>query len=788
VKLNLFQRAPVLIAVGVTGLACLVQGLHNDFVERIERMTYDWRVREAVKFPNPVATNLAYVDISDNSIELVKKGLLGRPYGLYWPRHIYGRMVNELAAQGVKAIGFDILFAELRRDHDPLTVNGQPVESDDFFANEMKRAGNVVLASQQGVLPAPLFRTNALAIGDIDADKDSDGILRRAKAFRIYRKWNRAFQQLEDDPEYGVDLSRAQVEPRRIILPRSEGDPITIPLNQDGDFDLADFVGPKIPAGMARYSKPFIAERMWHMGIVLAAQTLKLDLAHPRIDLAGGKIILTGPGGIQRVIPVDSDGYFYVDWCLTPNDPRLLQEPIEAFLSEYQVRADGATNSSVVGLASYWRGKTVNWRDKLVVVGSSATGNDLSDRGATPLVKATVLMSEHWNVANSILTGKFIHRSSLFMDFVIIICMGALSAFLTWNCRSYIASLWIMVALFIYTGITVFAYVKFRYWMPLMLPLTGGLLTTHFSLLAYVVIFEQAERRRVRSVFTKVVSPDVVTELLKTEKLSLTGARRKVTVFFSDIRGFTEMTDVNRDKAADYIKENNLTGEQATEIEDAQARETLATVNQYLRIIADVVLKHSGTVDKFIGDCVMAFWGAPVHDSHHALHCVRAAIDTQRAVYKLNLEREAENRQREAQNLMLVADGKPLLPMLAILVVGTGINTGDVTVGLMGSDERVNYTVFGREVNLASRLETVSGRGRIIISESTLAEIIQDDSTLALSCKTLPPEKVKGIREAVRIYEVPWREDGEPPAAENPSKTDSTRIYSTGYFTAADRT
>src|SRR6202012_3490505 len=164
-------------------------------------------------------------------------------------------------------------------------------------------------------------------------------------------------------------------------------------------------------------------------------------------------------------------------------------------------------------------------------------------------------------------------------------------------------------------------------------------------------------------------------------------------------------------------------------------------------------LKHGGTVDKFIGDCVMAFWGAPVHNQHHALHCVRAAIDTQRAVYRLNEERTAQNRQREAHNFLLAAEGKPLVPLLPILVVGTGMNTGSVTVGLMGSDDRVNYTVFGREVNLASRLETVSGRARIIISEATLAEIIQDDSTLALSCKPLPPEKVKGIRNPVRLYE-----------------------------------
>ena len=96
--------------------------------------------------------------------------------------------------------------------------------------------------------------------------------------------------------------------------------------------------------------------------------------------------------------------------------------------------------------------------------------------------------------------------------------------------------------------------------------------------------------------------------------------------------------------------------------------------------------------------------------------------------------------------------------MLPILVVGSGINTGVTTVGLMGSDVHgLNYTVFGREVNLASRLESISGRSRIIIGEATYAAIARDDPKLAANCVALPPEKVKGFRSAVKIYEVPWQ-------------------------------
>jgi len=725
-------------------------------------------VREAVRHSPVMATNLGFVYISNDTIKDVSAGLANDPYGLYWPRQIYGRVARELHNQGAKAVAFDVLFGELRPDHPPVPVLGEEtgMDSDRYFAMQMKASGNVIIAAEQGVIPPALFRTNALALGDISAEKDPDGILRRARAFRMYRKWHQAFRQVESDVDYGVDLNKARVQPNLIILPRSEDEAIKIPLDTNGNFDLSLFVGDKIPPGMARFAKPFTEERIWHMGIVLAAQELKLDLTNALVELDQGRITLHGENGVTRVIPVDEDGFFYINWAVTVNNEQLTREPFEGVLSQYQVRLRGNTNAQAHLLASRWQ--KVDWRGKLVVVGSSATGNDLNDLGATPLQESTtesgpqntLLVAGHWNVVNSLLTGQFVHRSSLAVELLLIVMMGALAAALTWIFRSHVASLSILVALAAYAVAAYYVYVRFRYWMPMVLPEAGGLLTTHFTLLAYLVIFEQAEQRRVKSVFSRVVSPAVVNELLKREKLSLDGARRNVTVYFADIRGFTEMTDKNRDDAADYVKEHHLTEESAEAVFDEQAKETLRTVNDYLKIIAETVLKHNGTIDKFIGDCVMAFWGAPISNERHAVACVRAAVDVQRAVYRLNQDRETENTRREAENVKLAVSGQPLLPILPVLSIGTGINTGVVTVGLMGSDEQGNYTVFGRDVNLASRLETVSGRGRIIISESTLAEIIQDDPALALACVELPAVNVKGIRTAVRIYEVPWREDG----------------------------
>jgi adenylate cyclase len=181
-------------------------------------------------------------------------------------------------------------------------------------------------------------------------------------------------------------------------------------------------------------------------------------------------------------------------------------------------------------------------------------------------------------------------------------------------------------------------------------------------------------------------------------------------------------------------------------------------VNLYLSVVADAVKKNAGTLDKYIGDCVMAFWGAPTPNEKHALACVRAAIDTQRAVHELNQKRLAEAPVREAENRVRISAGLPPLPPLTALQLGTGINTGLVTVGLMGSDAHIlNYTVFGREVNVASRLENFSGSGRIIINDTTYKCLRRDDPALAATCLEMFPVTIKGIRTAVRVYEVPWQ-------------------------------
>jgi class 3 adenylate cyclase/CHASE2 domain-containing sensor protein len=774
VKFKPTQRAPWFIAAAVIALACLAQWLRFGPLEQLEARSYDWRVRLAQKFPAPAATNLGFVAISDDTITRLKDGSLGFHYGLYWPRHVYGQVLRELTAQGATVVGFDILFPEARTDHSPVTFNTNvtpslkdfadglhpnandkhkplilddkiTVESDDFFAWQLHESQRGLIAAEQGALPLKNFRAQT-TVAHISAERDADGVLRRARAFQDFRVWHPLFEQAAS--EYGFDLAAAKIEPRQITFLNSDKQEIKVPLDANGTFDPVDFGG-AAAAGLPR-ARPFSETRVWHMGLALAARALGADLSLTKADLFAGRVSLVSSNHVVREIPVDADGYFYVNWEIPIGDPRLHIGAFEKLLAQDLARTHGDTNELVN-----------DWRGQIVIIGSTATGNDLTDLGATPLAKSTCLVSKHWNVANAILQNRFITRPPLAADCALIVLLGALTAFFTWRLRAFTALVAVVTLAVGYTLVTVMLYNQSRVWLPLVLPLGGALLMQHLCLVTWRVVFEQAEKRRVRNVFSKVVAPEIVHELLDQKKLSLGGARREITVFFADVRGFTAFTDLNREDATEFIRKNNFTGERAEAIYDEQAREALNTVNVYLALVADTIKQHSGTLDKYIGDCVMAFWGAPAAHPRHALNCVRAAINAQRAIDELNRARADENTKRELQNFQRAAAGEMPLPALPILSLGTGINTGPALVGLMGSDKHgLNYTVFGREINLASRLEALSGRGRIFIGEATFLALQRDDPALAATCTAHAPVTVKGIRESVKMFEVPWRLPG----------------------------
>lgn len=712
---------------------------------RVELITYDWRARRAADLTNNVTTNLAFVAIDDRSIAEFQDGtVLGIPIGLLWPRYIYALTLRELRAQGVAGVAMDILLGDQRLDHGEVPLDGLTnLTSDAFFAQEVGASGNVILAARTNFPPIAQFRREAQALGDVDSPKDVDGTARRVNAFVDYY----LFHPVIENQARRQGLAIEAVRSNAVYLGRpgqEKEEWVAWPINpEDGSVRVL------LPKGALEAPSVYLPRRrVWHMGIALAALHLGLDLDAATVE--PGRILFSDTNGVvTRVLPVTADNQFFVNWStVSTNTSRVVSTRLSNLVRDDLTRARFPTNTWPVG-----------WTNRLVVIGSTATGNNLADRGATPIAPVDFLASTYINVADSMLRGQFVHFPPAGVNYFIVLVAALLGSGLTWRLRTMLASLSVVLVGILWVAVAFWAFDRDRLWLPLAHPLLAGLGLNHAAMLTYRSVFEQKERKRVRGIFAKIVSPNVVHELLKAEQLSLGGARRELTVFFADVRGFTELTDRAQVAAEEHVKAAGLTGPQAEAYFEQQSSEVLQTVNLYLATIADVIKSHRGTLDKYIGDCVMAFWGAPTPNSRHAVDAVCAAVEAQQAMERLNVQREEENARRVVENVQRKSQGLDPLPELPRLALGTGINSGFMTVGLMGSDSHIlNYTVFGREVNLAARLEGVSGRGRIIIGQATYQDLARDLPQLASRCVSLEPVSVKGFRQPVPVFEVPWRE------------------------------
>lgn len=219
-----------------------------------------------------------------------------------------------------------------------------------------------------------------------------------------------------------------------------------------------------------------------------------------------------------------------------------------------------------------------------------------------------------------------------------------------------------------------------------------------------------------------------------------------MTVFFADIRGFTTLAAEAEGRSRSHDSDGGGTGPE---------QDVLATVNLYLSVIVEALQAHGATLDKYMGDCVMAFWGAPLEQPGHAAMALRAAVAAQRAVAKLNEKREAENQIIQRQNEDALSRGMPPKPLLELLGLGIGINTGFMTVGFMGAESHLsNYTVFGHAVNIASRLQGAAAAGGVYFTEATRNAVLEAAPELAGMMMSLGLLTLKGIAEPISTFEV----------------------------------
>lgn len=494
--------------------------------------------------------------------------------------------------------------------------------------------------------------------------------------------------------------------------------------------------------------------RVWCLGFQLAAQAMGMNLNDAVVD--ANHIRLQGANGDIREIPLEPGNTFYLDWVVRPGHPNPDQRiPSLNFAKVF-------TDAWNRGLGSPIR----DWgiRDRLVVVGAGGTGKNSVDQAPSALAKRDSIFLAHANAANSLLTGRFVRRPGPAVELAIIFGLTVLSAAAGWRMTTLKATLTVLAVAGLYAAAAVWVYVAHRQLWPMALPLLGAVLTTHL-MMTICRGMETAERRHLERLLQKVVSPKIIDTLLQQDSPTPQTRRLEVTVIFADLRGFTRFSEESQTRAEAAAREQGLPPERARAFADEAAREAMNTVNRYLAVVVDEIKGTDGTLDKYMGDCVMAFWGAPVEDADHAAKALRCAIAAEQSMERINREIAAENQRREQANQGTPVPGRTLSPLLPVLRMGIGLNSGFATVGFMGSEQHLSgYTAFGHVVNVASRVEGLASGGQIIATEATVLAAGRNHPDLLARCVEQVPVMLKGITTPVKTFEVRWKDSAADPA------------------------
>ena len=347
------------------------------------------------------------------------------------------------------------------------------------------------------------------------------------------------------------------------------------------------------------------------------------------------------------------------------------------------------------------------FRGKIILIG--ATTITLQDIYPTPFsaTDPTPGVEVVANTVDTIINGKFITYAPPWLALLLIIVAAGMAYLITLSKRPSFTLTALGISILLYLVAAYFVFSSQRYILPTIAPTLMLFLGVILPTLEQAVSQEQ-EKRRVRNLFSRFISPEMVDQMMKTQDINSLNKRADLSIIFSDIRGFTTLSE-------------KMTPEGV-----------VALLNPYLEAMSQVIYKHGGTVDKYEGDAIIAFFGEPVPNKDHAVRALRASMDMRKALAKLRDKWAKEGRPSQIE-------------------MGVGINSGEVFVGLLGSAQRINYTVIGDNANLASRLQdlTKNYAWPILISESTYQQVKDE-----FDCELADAVTVKGKTKAVNVYKV----------------------------------
>jgi len=597
-----------------------------------------------------------------------------------WPRTKFADLIRKLSEGGAKVIGLDIGFLEPDRTSTQDAVEEVERAVSDFKIDnaafrihlqslKMKGDHDAILADAIGTSKAKVvlgyfFQMDPSETGHLDAT-------RVATHIENVRQGRYQWVRFRSEAAKNVPLLDA-------YMPQSN-----IPVISEAGRSTGFFNMVPDPDGTVRWMNMVVRCR----GELYAPLSLQVLSAYKDANIA----VEVGDYGIERLrlgnvrVPTDEAGRLMINYRGREKTfPHISATDIlEGRLAPDQVR------------------------DKIVLVGATAVG--IYDIRVTPFSSVFPGLEIHANVVDNILRGDFLSRPNWadVFDLMAMIVIGALLGFVLPRVRvlwgiGALASIFIL-----YLLLCEYLFAHKGAVLSIVYP-SLVLVLTYMNITVYRYVTEERQKRFIRGAFSTYLAPSVVAEIIKSpEKLALGGEDRVITAFFSDVQGFTSIS------------------------EKLSAPELVVLLNEFLTEMTDIILANKGTLDKFEGDAIIAFFGAPIVMPDHAARACRACVQMQKRLVELRTKWKEENR--------------PLLRMRI------GMNTGKAVVGNMGSKARMDYTMMGDTVNTAARLEGVN---KIYGTYTMISEQTYVQTADAVVVRELDAVNVVGKGEPVRVYEV----------------------------------
>jgi adenylate cyclase len=658
------------------------------FVQNIEQRSLDMRF--AARGERPHDERIVIVGIDEKTLQNIGAFPL--------PRTAYATLVNRLSAGGAGVIAFDATFptpegnsaeealSQLQRElgsSTPANVTAKIKQleaggdHDAIFAASLQRSGRVVLGH--------LF---------LDRDRAQSADAKRAEEyFNII--WAKAFPQVlkVKSKDRDFDMSRAWLENGGNAYPGAEANLASL---AEAAASYGFFNTTPDADGTLRRALLIVRYQDQDFFPSLAMQALREYEKIPDQEIAA----YISENGLERI---QFGRHNLRPW----HDGSVLINYTGPYHTYRHYSMSDVLNGAV---------PLDTFKDKIVLVGGTALG--IGDLRSTPFQKQDagyMGVEVHANIIDNLLHSDERGRSFLtrglneeMIDTGFILLFGLVFGFWFSRIKPLYSTISVFLTLGAFAWFIYFTFVRWGLWLSCVIP-AGTLVANYAVITSFRMIFEEGEKRKIRKTFSQYLSPGVIALIEKDPQKYIRpgGETKELTVMFSDIRGFTTLSE-------------GLTADQL-----------VLLLNEYLGEMTDIIFRRLGTLDKYIGDAIMAFWGSPYPQTDHAYCACQCALEMIHGLEKLNVRWKAEGRKQ--------------------ISIGVGLNTGPVNVGNMGSAKRLAWTVMGDNVNLASRLEGITKEyhARIVISEGTYLQVGDQ-----LVCRDPDKIRVTGKLQPVTIYEL----------------------------------